>query len=211
MMDRWYLLAGDRDIEWSWISGNMPSGAGLALEVGPGESNIALVAVRRGYKVLAVDLKPVHWKFTHPRIEFAVKDILSVKLSQNSLDLVILCSTVEHIGLAGRYGVSEGIPEGDLQLMGRLRVALKPSGLLLLTIPVGVDSVFHPLHRVYGESRLPLLLDGFEIEREEFWCKESGLWRLTTRKRALNYEPKASSWNSARSIYALGCFSLRKR
>ncbi len=47
---------GDRDIEYSWIAGRCPEGPGRGLDFGCGRSYMALVAVRRGFKMLAIDL-----------------------------------------------------------------------------------------------------------------------------------------------------------
>jgi len=55
-------------------------------------------------------------------------DILKVDLPAKHFDLVINWSTVEHVGLAGRYGVTKSRPDGDLEAMARLRDLMKPGG-----------------------------------------------------------------------------------
>jgi hypothetical protein len=121
------------------------------------------------------------------------------------------CSTIEHVGLSGRYGVTEERTDGDLEAMARLRQILKPGGKMLLTIPAGKDSVFAPLHRIYGEIRLPTLLEGYRILKEEFWMKnEQNCWIPADRKNALNFQPSAASWDPLQNIYALGFFILEK-
>lgn len=204
-------LAGDRDIEWSWIASQIPSGPGKALDFGPGTGCLGLVAAQRGFKVTAVDLEPVIWQYAHPEIEFIQGDILNVMLPANYYDLVINCSTVEHVGLVGRYGVTESNPEGDLQAMARLSTVMRPSGIMLLTIPVGQDALFAPMCRVYGARRLPMLLNGFNLQKEAFWVKDnSNRWLLTEKETALNFKASAGSWNPLNNIYALGCFVLEK-
>ena len=151
-------LLGDRDIEWSWIISQMPSGPGHALDFGPGGSHLALIAAQRGFHVTAVDLEPVQWPYVHPGLRFIRGDILKLPLPRGHFDLVINCSTVEHVGLAGRYGVTENRPNGDLEAMARLRELMKPGGVMLLTIPVGRDAVFAPLCRVYAVSYTHLTL-----------------------------------------------------
>jgi hypothetical protein len=44
-------LRGDRDIEYSWILANLPSGPGKALDFGCGKSYLALVAARKVLKL----------------------------------------------------------------------------------------------------------------------------------------------------------------
>ena len=40
---------------------------------------------------------------------------------------------------------------------------LKKDGQLFLGVPVGLDTLVWNAHRIYGEKRLPMLLNGFEI------------------------------------------------
>jgi hypothetical protein len=134
--------------------------------------------------------------------------MLTIDLPQNQFDLVINCSSVEHVGLVGRYSVSEARPDGDLEAMGRLRELMRPGGIQLLSIPLGRDSVFRPWHRVYGEDRLPALLKGYEIMHAEFWQKSQDYgWTICGREEALHFD---SAWDDWRKIYALGCFVLRR-
>ena len=118
---------------------------------------------------------------------------------------------MEHVGLVGRYGVIESRPNGDLEAMARLKELLKPGGPMLLTIPVGQDAVFAPLHRVYGKERLPRLLHGYIVEKEVFWVKDSeNRWVHCERDRALNFEVSAGSWDPLQNVYALGGFVLQR-
>ena len=197
-------LTGDRDIEWSWVAARIPPGPGEALDFGCGESNLGVIAAHRGLRVTAVDLGTVAWPYIHERLVFLQGDILDLPLESGRFDVVINCSAIEHVGLAGRYGVTEDRAEGDLAAMARLRDLLKPGGLMLLTIPVGSDAVFPPWHRVYGPERLPRLLEGFTPESREFWLKDSeNRWVPSD-------EGAALAAPSRERLYGLGCFALRK-
>jgi hypothetical protein len=202
-------LSGDRDIEWSWISANIPDGPGEALDFGPGASFSGLIAAQRGFTVTAVDLEPVKWLYTHEKLNFIQGDILKVELPAEHFDLVINCSTVEHVGLAGRYGTKENKADGDLLVMAHLRDLMKSGGKMLLTVPAGRDAVYSPWHRVYGNERLPKLIDGYQIEKEAFWLKnDKNQWQSVERTEALSFRTAAGSWNPLRNIYALACFVL---
>ena len=204
-------LAGDRDIEWSWVAAHMPSGPGEALDFGPGGSPLGLIAAQRGFHVTSVDLEPMQWPYVHPHLRFVRGDILKLSLPAGHFDLVLNCSTVEHVGLVGRYGVVEGRPDGDLDAMTGLRELMKPGGLMLLTIPVGRDALFAPLCRVYGAQRLPRLLEGYAVENEDYWVKDNqNQWVLSTKQTALSFEASAGSWDPLQNVYALGCFVLGK-
>lgn len=196
-------LSGDREIEWSWVAARIPDGPGAALDFGCGEGPLGLVAARRGFDVTAVDLGAVAWAFRHRRLAFVQGDILDLPLASASFDLVLNCSTVEHVGLAGRYGVTESRTDGDLAAMARLRSLMKRGALMLLTIPVGTDAVFPPWHRVYGPERLPRLLEGFSVEHREYWLKDAqNRWVESGESDALGAP-------SREQLYGLGCFCLR--
>jgi hypothetical protein len=169
-----------------------------------------LVAAQRGFKVTAIDLQPVTWYYAHQNLRFIQGDILKLTLPVKHFDLVINCSTVEHVGLAGRYGTTENRPDGDLAAMERLRDLMKPESIMLLTVPAGQDAVYSPWHRIYGNERLPKLIEGYRVERETFWVKDrQNRWQSAGRKVALSFETAASSWNPLRNIYALACFVLK--
>ena len=195
-------LRGDRDVEFSWIAANLPLGPGKALDFGCGVSNLALMAARRGFVTTAIDLRPVQWFYTFPNLNFVQGDIFNLGFEPSSFGLIINCSSVEHVGLVGRYSVVQDRPDGDVEAMDLMARLLKPSGTMLLTIPVGRDAVFVPLHRVYGEKRINKLLSGYVIEKEEYWIKdEYNRWQLSEKKKALDSEPK-------QGLYSLGCFVL---
>ena len=201
--DQHSTLRGDRDVEWSWVVGKMPPGPGAALDLGCASTWMGLAATRRGYDVTAIDLKPARWLYTHPGLRFVQGDLLKLDLAPASFNLIINCSTVEHIGLEERHGSPER-PDGDLEAMARLRELTKPGGTMLLTIPVGVDEVVFPLHRIYGRERLPRLLAGWDVEEREFWVKnERNQWQRCAGDEALDQRAQ-------HGVFALGCFVLRR-
>ncbi len=217
-------LFGDRHIEWSWIAAHIPPVASIthtrpatnnaspptALEFGPGDSWLGLIAVHKGYKVTAIDLQPVNWPYVEPNLQFIQGDLMQVEKPGAPYDLVINCSVIEHVGLVGRYGVEAQQNDGDLQAMGHLKKFMKPGATMLLTIPVGRDALFAPMCRVYGEKRLPRLLEGFIILQQGYWLKApSNHWVRCERADALDYQAHAGDNDWRRNVYALGCFVLR--
>lgn len=204
-------LLGDRDVEWSWVAARMPAGPGEALDFGPGGSALGLLAAQRGFRVTAVDISEVRRPYRHPDLVDLQGDLLVLPLSPGRFDLVVNCSTVEHVGLAGRYGVAAERPDGDLEAMARLRELLRPGGTMLLTVPVGLDAVFAPRCRVYGAERLPRLLSGYAVEEEVFWMKNAAnQWVLCPRAEALALPASVSEDDALRNVHALGCFRLRR-
>lgn len=97
-------------------------------------------------------------------------------------DAAFSISSFEHDGL-GRYGDALN-PDGDLEIMKEMQLVLKPGGLLFLSVPVGPDALIWNLNRIYGRTRLPLLLQGWEIV-DTFGFSEN----LFERKDFRNHEP----------------------
>lgn len=76
------------------------------------------------------------------------------------LDAAVSISSFEHDGL-GRYGDPID-PDGDIKAMRNLKKIIRPGGLVYLSVPVGKDRVLFNVARVYGEARLPKLIEGWE-------------------------------------------------
>lgn len=192
-------LAGDREIEWTWTLAHIRQGGGRVLDFGAGNGMMSLGASFAGNDVVAVDLEPEQFQFHPHGVEYVRGDFNELDLERHSFDQIINCSSAEHVGLAGRYG-SVDDPDGDLRALEKMARILKPDGNMVLTIPVGRDAVFAPLHRVYGERRLGLLLEHWDIREESYWAKPSGpRFKPVTREQALAEE-------GSRSYYALGLF-----
>jgi len=196
-------LTGDRGVEWSWVAAHLPDKPGEVLDFGSGDAPLGLIAAIRGGAVTALDLQQIHLPYAMRRLGAEKGDILDFDFAGKQFDLIINCSSIEHVGLAGRYG-SRDEPDGDLIAMERLRRVLRmPGGIMLLTIPVGNDLVVRPWHRVYGIHRLGLLLKGFRVVDKEFWSKRPGSnsWIQVS-------EAEAFSVRASESFYALGMFVL---
>jgi SAM-dependent methyltransferase len=195
-------LQGDRIVEWSFCLARLADGPGTTLDFGADVAFLSLAAAQRGHVVVALDRLPSALDYEDERVEVVQADILRRPLADRTFDQILNCSSIEHVGLSGRYG-SSGAPDGDLEAMAILCDLLAPRGKMILTIPVGRDLVCAPKHRIYGAERLPRLLDGFRVEEEQFWRKDTdaGLWRQAARETAL--ETEGSAW-----FYSLGLFVL---
>lgn len=194
-------LTGDREIEYGFIERWMPVTGGLALDIGAGGvTRLADAARANGYRVLSVDK-------TNADIR---GDIRRVELPR--VNLILCCSTVEHIGLAGRYGEAADDPDGDLTTMRRMARILEPGGCMLLTAPVGIDRVHGSMHRVYGAERLPRLLEGFTVTADQYWVRVAHGWMEVDRDTALSqYSVTVNPEDWQGSVYGLAGFVLEKR
>jgi len=196
-------LAGDRDVEWTWVAGMLPERPGRVLDLGPATSSTPLMAAMKGGDVLALDLDPLPVPFTHPNLHYRKGDIINGGLPPGQFDTIINCSTTEHIGLAGRYGSTDQL-DGDLTAMGLMRERMAGAqSRMIFTIPVGRDMVAAPFHRIYGRARLPRVLAGYGIVTEAYYAKTGtqNVWQPVARDVALQVE-------GSESFYALGLFVL---
>jgi len=204
-------LSGDREIEYSFIASRLPSGPGQALDFGSGFGTLSIHAIQRGWCVTGVDLMPYPIRWKNERFKFVLGDFLTLPFDKESFDVILNCSSVEHVGLGDRYGKIPVLEDGDLQAMEKLRSLLKAGGSMLLTIPAGRDSVIGMLHRVYGRNRLPKLIAGFEVREQAYWVKgEDNSWVSCNRDSALDYTPTGDGSDPTRCSYALACFVLGK-
>ncbi|HEX5425401.1 MAG TPA: DUF268 domain-containing protein [Candidatus Acidoferrales bacterium] len=194
-------LEGEKLIDWGWICANLPRGRFKALEIGPGKSPIIPAMLALGYDVTAID----QWDDPSAIVDgirFIPQDFNKAKLS-SQFDVIVLCSVVEHIGVAGRFN-SQDDRDGDLKAMATVAQLLSATGKLFLTIPVGADALYRPWHRVYGCDRLPLLLDKFETIHSRFLVKDpGGPWCVCSEAEALDAPADIRR-------YALGEMILRK-
>ncbi len=205
-------ISGERNIEWNFLSANLPPGPGDALEFGCEHAYMSLQAAMKGYRVLATDLGEQHFGWKHPNVEFRMGDFLTLDFSREHFNVIINCSSVEHVGVPGRYGITEERADGDLAVMEKFAQLLRPEGAVLMTVPVGVDTVMAPWCRVYGERRLPQLLAPFEIAREQYWIKDrTNEWVSAERSVATSFVARHDAVNPHGCSYALGGFVLRKR
>lgn len=198
-------LLGDRDIEYSFVAANIPEEDGKILDFGSGGTPLSLIAELKGQDVTSIDLIEYETRY-RSRGKFIRDDILKTKrLKNNYFDTIINCSSIEHVGLRGRYGITEEIRDGDILAMSKLRCILKKSGVMLLTIPVGKDKVIAGMHRIYGNRRLPKLIKNYSVIKSVFWIKDvENRWVEVNKKIALKTD-------GSNKYYGIGCFILGKQ
>jgi SAM-dependent methyltransferase len=197
-------LAGDREVEYAWTLAHVTRGPGRVFDFGSGPGITALSASFAGNRVVAVDLEHEGYLFGGHDIEYIRGDFNKLDWEAGSFDQIINCSSIEHVGLAGRYG-SPDDADGDLRAMEKMAGLLKPDGNMVLTLPVGLDGVYAPWHRVYGEERLGRLLSSWAVQEESYWAKPDGLkYRPVDREDALAEQGSAT-------YYALGLYVVTPR
>jgi len=195
------FLKGEKELDYGWVAANVGDGIGKALDVGCVNSPVSAILATIGYDVIGIDLRP-GIPYILNNFHFINEDFLEVSFEKKFFDVVVLCSTVEHIGLEGRYG-NEDIINGDLIAMSKVLDILKSDGICILTVPVGVDGIFKPWHIIYGEERFPKLIRGFNITKSRFFVKKTwDKWYKTDQEEAFSFHG-----NELR--YAIGQYVLK--
>lgn len=105
-----------------------------------------------------IDFQPI----TIPKYErYTTMTLDEFDAKPMQFDAAFSISSFEHDGL-GRYG-DPLRPNGDLDMMKKMTCILKPGGLLFLSVPIANDKIVWNMHRLYGQIRLPLLLQHWTL------------------------------------------------
>lgn len=132
-----------------------------------------------GWEVYGIDIR--EFKLRFPNFRFALQDIRSTGFGDNFFDAVYALSTLEHIGLAGRWGITTDDPDGDAKAVTEVERILRPDGTFLVTVPYGQRKIVGSLHKVYDKSRVRQLFLNWEIKEEIYYIRNyEGYWEAVS-------------------------------
>lgn len=198
-------LNGDRCIEYAFVIRSLiklnKNSYKTVLDVGCYSSPLTTIIAELGYKVDGIDLPKTSYRYKN--INYIQGDFLKLEFN-NLYDIVVLCSTIEHIGIGGRYK-SDNIIEGDIKALNKVKKIIKTNGILVLTLPYGKECVIQPFHRVYNkESKLlRYVYSNFKIVTEEFYINnDKNIWINCCEGEARSVDPTEDN-------YALGLFVFK--
>jgi SAM-dependent methyltransferase len=200
-------LMGDRCVEYGFVIKILGSLGKTryksVLDIGCFASPLTTIIKEIGFNIDGIDLIPS--PYIYDGVNYIQGDFISVDF-KISYDVIVLCSTIEHIGLKGRYGSAE-IKEGDIKTLKKVKNILNTDGILILTIPYGIEKTIRPLHRVYNKKSelLKYAYVNFKILQEEFYKKSSqNIWIKCEENEAREVDPSENN-------YALGLFAFIKK
>lgn len=164
----------ERILEHIFVHTRLPRPPARVLDLGCSESTNAIEMATLGYEVVGVDLRPLPLK--HPSFTMVEANLSDMPFEDNSFDVAVALSTIEHVGL-GWY-TEEERGSSDQQTIAEVLRVLKPGGKFLLTTPFGRAGQT-PVHRIYDRTRLRELLQPFrEIERA-YGVRDGEDWSFT--------------------------------
>lgn len=151
------LRPTDRYIEYPWALKylNKMSRDTRILDVGCSGSMFPVLLKVLSDKVWGIDIRPCDLE-----IEFYQRDITERPIIQNFFDVVTAISTIEHVGLSGRYGAKED-NKGDCKAINNIYKMLKTGGILLMTVPCQEEYKKERFQRIYDDLRVKDMLKKF--------------------------------------------------
>ncbi len=191
----------DRDFEYPWMLRNIHLKEGKLLDVGSTIGEMLRDLLPEG-----VDLYTLNYnkQAKVKGINQVLGDIRNTEFEDNTFDYITCISTLEHIGVEGRYGVKKD-SKGDLKAMKEIYRILKPGGRLLVTIPYGAEDVL-PINKLYNRERTQKLFEGYKLVSEKYlkYNKKYKLWLNVREKEAVDTIWQRDKW------YSIGLFVLEK-
>lgn len=164
------LDVNERVIEVPWIFSQFDlHKKQKVLDVGYLESSVALSLATAGFQVTGIDIR--RGDIFYPNLKTVQEDICQTTLKDKSFDVIILLSTLEHIGLDSMYGRVAKSSSDQIAIDSCHRL-LKSGGTLLLTTPVAHTASQNNFMRIYTPTRLKQMLKSFKIESTEFYAPQ---------------------------------------
>jgi len=197
----------ERSIEYPWIARNISEIKNCcALDVGAKEGLPSSdILLSNNNVVYTIDINTSKTIQSNNKLIIKNGDIRSTPFNDGFFDAVIAVSTLEHVGISGRYGIERSDQDGDISAMAEIYRILKPGGKVLLTLPYGVGKSL-PLNRLYNGERVNKLFKKYTMINKEYFKYDSkyAMWFEIPESLASENNWDIEPW------YALGCFCAQK-
>lgn len=198
----------ERSIEYPWIAKNIADIKNCrVLDVGAKEGLPSTdILLNNLNSVYAIDINASQITPTTNNVIIKKGDIRSTPFENNFFDAVVVISTLEHVGVSGRYGIEQPDDTGDYKAMAEIFRILKPGGKVLITVPYGEGKSL-PLNRLYNDTRIDELLENFTVNNKEYfrYLSQYEMWFEVSEPIAAENNWDVEPW------YALGCFCATKQ
>ena len=177
------MVGSSRIVEYNWVLTHLGNVRKI-LDVGSTTSLFPIQLASIGYDVYSIDPRNyVEWHgLTHPKMKFVQGDITQTPFTSEFFDAVIAISTIEHIGTEDFYRNPLIGETKDLKAIREIARILKENGKFVFTLPYRRKQPQLerkvPFIRLYNEKtvRNRLLKGLFNVEKEEYFCRQNGFW-----------------------------------
>lgn len=134
----------ERIIEYPWLMSNLPEKSGDLLDAGSSLNHEQILNHQKlsNKKITIVNLTPEDRCFWQ-KASYIFVDLRQLAFLDNSFDIVVCISTLEHIGMDNTMiytknkKYEESKKEDYLRVVSELKRILKPEGVLFITVPFG--------------------------------------------------------------------------
>ena len=191
----------DRYLEYNFAISHLPKPPAKVIDVGCVSSLFPLILAGFGYDVTGIDIRdyPILKRLSFPNFKFIKHNICN--RFDDIFDCVTAISTIEHLGIYGRYG-SKKDDNADMKAITNIYHLLCKDGKFILTIPVGKYKILPPYYKINDWEHIEYLIAGFDIEDEQYYLTDkNGYWYQCNKEEAFNIKP-------TKDYFALGLFSL---
>jgi SAM-dependent methyltransferase len=163
------VLLNSRIVEYPYVIERLHGlKPGRALDIGATDTGnfLAPTLVGMGWEVWGIDVRPFALELAG--FQSVVGDIRTTPFTDGFFDVAYCVSTIEHVGLSGRYGVRVEDPDGDIAAALEVRRIVRAGGRFVLTIPYGIGGIVKPPERIYDKARLDRLTEGWKTLHRRF-------------------------------------------
>lgn len=197
---------GERTVEYSWVH-KFLSGIknGIVMDVGSKNGLLTTdMLLANNNKVYVLDINATE-SIAKGNLILEQGNIVSTRYTNNYFDTILLISTLEHIGISGRYGISKNEENLDFLAVQEIFRILKPNGNCYITIPYGLGKSY-PMNRLYNKERCQSLFSQFNTITSQYFIFNSNykLWLEVPEQTASQNNWDVDPW------YAIACFCLEK-
>lgn len=190
------LKPTDRYMEYPFAVRNLPKPPAKVLDVGCSGSYFILMLAAFGYEAYGIDLREyaITNKIKFDNFYFEKGDIRRTGFADNFFDAITAISTIEHIGIYGRYGMDDD-SQGDLKCIKEMKRIVKPGGSLLITVPFGKPKILSPYCKIYGAETISELVEGFILGKEEYFMQDAARdWFEIPKREAMLVDAKIDEY-----------------
>jgi ubiquinone/menaquinone biosynthesis C-methylase UbiE len=176
-------LPSSRIIEYSFIIdklSKMPPGRVLDVGCTARFNVLPAILAKMGWEVWGIDIRT--FRFKHSNFHMVKGDITNMCVRSGSFNAAYSVSTIETLGMKGRYGIVKEDLEADMKAMMEISRVLQKGGTFLVTLPYAKK--FHitkPLGRIYDRESLQKLFLNWRIKEKVIYIQDAkGCWLPAT-------------------------------